>query len=165
MELGQGGEERTVTMENREEFVHKLYNWILTGCIMDQLQSLREGFAFLIPRAKLTSFTPFELELVLSGQPEIDVAYLQEHTSYVNYTRDSEPVKWLWEVLSEFSQAERGKFLQFSTGSGCLPVGVEDWRFRIRRGTNGKDVVVVVIEPKIVYFRNLLSQHVCNDNL
>lgn len=143
VELGQGGEERTVTMQNREEFVYKLYNWMLTGCIVDQLQSLREGFNFLIPPAKLTGFTPYELELVLSGQLNIDMDYLQDHTSYLSYTRDSEPVEWLWEVLSEFSQAERGKFLQFTTGSGCLPVGIDNWQLRIRRGNNGKDICCI----------------------
>ena len=31
IELEHGGEQRMVTMDNREEFVHKLYNWHLTG--------------------------------------------------------------------------------------------------------------------------------------
>lgn len=142
VELGQGGEGRTVTMENREEFVHKLYDWMLTGCIADQLQSLRDGFTFLIPLMKLEGFTPYELELILSGQPNIDVSYLQKRTTYFDYRSDSEQVKWMWEVLDEFSEAERAKFLQFATGSGCVPVGVDDWQLRIRRGTSGKDFTV-----------------------
>ena len=31
IELEHGGEHKMVTMDNREEFVQKLYNWHLTG--------------------------------------------------------------------------------------------------------------------------------------
>lgn len=138
VELGQGGGMRTVTLQNREEFVQKLYDWVLTGCIAKQLKSLREGFNYLIPASKLTDFVPLELELVLSGQRNIDVTYLQQQTLYVNYTRDSDQVRWLWEVLRELPEVKRANFLQFITGSGCVPEGVSDWKLKIQRGTNSK---------------------------
>ena len=134
VELGQGGVERTVTLENREEFVHKLYNWMLVDCISDQLKSLRKGLNFLISGDILTDFTPYELELALSGQRVIDVHYLQENAAYEDYTKHSQQVRWLWKVLEEFSQAERSKFLQFTTGCGCVPVGVQGWRIKIQMG-------------------------------
>ena len=138
VELGQGGGMRTVTLQNREEFVQKLYSWVLTECIAKQLHALREGFNYLIPATKLADFVPLELELVLSGERSIKVAYLREHTSYTYYTRDSEPVVWLWEVLEELAEDKRASFLQFVTGSGCVPASVDEWKLTVQRGGNSK---------------------------
>ena len=41
VELGQGGEERKVTLENRKEFIYKLYNWYLTGELIRYTRNLQ----------------------------------------------------------------------------------------------------------------------------
>ena len=43
VELGVGGEGRRVTMDNREEFVQKLFNWLLTGEEGWRVGSLQSG--------------------------------------------------------------------------------------------------------------------------
>ncbi|CAN0055567.1 unnamed protein product, partial [Sphacelaria rigidula] len=66
-----------------------------------------------------------ELELLLCGIPEIDVSEWKRHTRYLgDYRRSAEEhrvIKWFWEVLDEFSEEEKARFLQFCTGTSRLP--------------------------------------------
>jgi len=41
---------------------------------------------------------------------------LRENTEYQNYTKDSDVIVWLWEIIDNFERAERAAFLQFVTG-------------------------------------------------
>ena len=107
-----------------------------TGCVIEQLKSLRAGFHSLIPQDKLTPFTHDELETILSGQSHIRVSFIEARAKYHDYTRSSPQVKWLWQVLRGFGQDKRSKFLMFCTGSGCLPI--ENWHMRVQKGRDGE---------------------------
>ena len=76
-----------------------------TGCIKEQLCSLKRGFNLLIPCDQLERFSPHELEVILSGQPVIDLDFIKKNTVLHGYSRSSAIVQWLWEVLESFSQA------------------------------------------------------------
>jgi hypothetical protein len=72
-----------------------------------------------------------ELELLISGVPEIDLEDWRRHTRYVGLFKgldEKHPVvKWFWEVLESFSHEERARLLQFSTGSSRLPAQGPPW--------------------------------------
>ena len=76
-----------------------------TGCIQEQLVSLKRGFNLLIPHDKLEHFSPHELEVILSGQPVISIDFIKRRTVHHGYSQSSAVVQWLWEVLESFSQA------------------------------------------------------------
>lgn len=94
----------------------------MTNNIRVQIDSFLEGFYEIIPKTLITIFDCMELELLISGLPDIDVTDLKANTEYHNYTKDSPVIKWLWEILHEFSQEERAEFLQFVTGSSKVPL-------------------------------------------
>jgi hypothetical protein len=66
-----------------------------------------------------------ELELLISGVPEIDLHDWKRHSRYVGLYKKTGPkhpiVKWFWEVVEGFNHEERARLLQFATGSSRLP--------------------------------------------
>ncbi len=66
-----------------------------------------------------------ELELLISGVPEIDIEDWRRHTRYVGLFKKSGAkhavITWFWEVVEGYSHEERARLLQFSTGSSRLP--------------------------------------------
>ena len=74
------------------------------GCIHEQLGSLMQGFTSLVPSSELESFSAHKLEVVLSGQPTIDLQFLCSRTKFTGYSTSSNMVQWLWQVLAEFTQ-------------------------------------------------------------
>ena len=57
--------------------------------IKSQIESFLEGINTVIPLENLRIFTAEELELLISGMPEIDLDDLENNTEYVNYSKDS----------------------------------------------------------------------------
>ncbi len=97
-----------------------------------------KGFNSLVPPSETATILPAELEIILSGQRVIDIAFIRRKTKYSGYSSGSKQVKWLWKVLTKFSPDEKSKFLQFATGSGCLPIReVESWEFWVKKGSEG----------------------------
>jgi len=80
------------------------------------------GFHELIPPALISIFNPEELELLISGLPEIDVEDLRENTIYEGCGKGSQQVQWFWKVLREFSDEEKAWFMEFVTGSSHVPL-------------------------------------------
>lgn len=60
---------------------------ILTNAIRPQINSFLEGFNELIPRELIFIFNDKELELLISGLPEIDceLAYICSHFLYMSF--------------------------------------------------------------------------------
>lgn len=76
-----------------------------------------------MPRSLLSLFDEYELELLISGIPEIDVEDWQRHCRYSGYSDTAPTVRMFWDVIRSFEQPERALVLQFSTGSSRLPIG------------------------------------------
>ena len=67
-------------------------------------------------------FSPPELELLISGLPDIDIDELRIHTEYVQYRSTDNLIQWFWEILHSFSGEEKAMFLQFVTGTSKVPL-------------------------------------------
>ena len=67
-------------------------------------------------------FTAEELELMISGLPEIDIDDLKNNTNYVNYTKDSQIIVNFWKVLRGLDKNQKAGFLQFLTGTSKVPL-------------------------------------------
>jgi E3 ubiquitin-protein ligase HUWE1 len=76
-------------------------------------------------KSSLTSiFTPTELELLISGLPDIDIEDLRKNTEYrAGYSVQSQVIQWFWEIVVEFGQEEKALLLQFVTGTSKVPLG------------------------------------------
>ena len=71
----------------------------------------------------IAAFEPRELELVLAGVPEIDVADWKAQTEYRGGYWAGHPVcVWFWQVIEHrWDNERRLRLLQFVTGTSSLP--------------------------------------------
>nr|GEW74196.1 E3 ubiquitin-protein ligase UPL1-like [Tanacetum cinerariifolium] len=121
-ELKPGGGNIRVTEETKHEYVDLVADHKLTNAIRPQINSFLEGFGELIPRELITMFNDKELELLISGLPEINLNDLQANTEYSGYTAVSNAVTWFWEVVKAFNKEDRARLLQFVTGTSKVPL-------------------------------------------
>jgi hypothetical protein len=70
----------------------------MTTAIKPQLRSFLEGFWELVPRHLIAIFNDHELELLISGLPDIDVADLRANCEYHGYSANAPAIRWFWEV-------------------------------------------------------------------
>jgi E3 ubiquitin-protein ligase HUWE1 len=95
----------------------------------------------------ISIFNEQELELLISGLPEIEVDDWKANTEYHNYSASSPQIQWFWRAVRSFDKEERAKLLQFVTGTSKVPLngfkelegmnGVS--RFNIHRDYGNKD--------------------------
>jgi len=121
-DLKPGGQDISVTDDNKSEYVRLVCQTKMTSAIRQQLQAFLEGFYEIIPKSLISIFNEQELELLISGLPNIDVDDLQQNTEYHKYTRTSHQIQWFWRALKSFDQEDRAKFLQFVTGTSKVPL-------------------------------------------
>lgn len=67
-------------------------------------------------------FNDHELELLISGLPEIDIEDLRANTEYTGYTAASQAIQWFWKVVREMSKQELALLVQFVTGTSKVPL-------------------------------------------
>ncbi|KAI0766838.1 hypothetical protein BD413DRAFT_614840 [Trametes elegans] len=123
VELKEGGASIPVTQENKKEFVQLSANYRLYSSIKDQIEALLAGFYEIIPKDLITIFNERELELLISGTPDIDVDEWRSATEYNGYTSSDPVIVWFWRALKSFTREERAKVLSFATGTSRVPLG------------------------------------------
>ncbi|KEH31409.1 E3 ubiquitin-protein ligase UPL1-like protein [Medicago truncatula] len=121
-ELKPGGRNIRVTEETKHEYVDLVAEHLLTNAIRPQINSFLEGFNEMVPRELISIFNDKELELLISGLPEIDLDDLKANTEYTGYTVASNVVQWFWEVVKSFNKEDMARLLQFVTGTSKVPL-------------------------------------------
>ncbi|XP_059079512.1 E3 ubiquitin-protein ligase HUWE1-like isoform X2 [Tigriopus californicus] len=116
------GQNIPVTEENKREYVRLVCQMKMTSAIRLQLSAFLEGFYNIIPRRLISIFNEQELELLLSGLPNVDVDDLKANTEYHKYQANSLQIVWFWRALRSFDQTDKAKFMQFVTGSSKVPL-------------------------------------------
>uniref|UniRef100_A0AAR2JKV2 E3 ubiquitin-protein ligase n=1 Tax=Pygocentrus nattereri TaxID=42514 RepID=A0AAR2JKV2_PYGNA len=122
-----------VTEENKEEYIRLVAEWRLLRGVEEQTQAFFEGFNEVLPQQYLQYFDAKELEVLLCGMQEIDLADWQRNTIYRHYARTSKQIIWFWQLVKEMDNEKRMRLLQFVTGTCRLPVG----GFADLMGSNG----------------------------
>jgi len=98
--------------------------------IKAQIENFLSGFFELIPKSLIAIFDSKELELLISGLPDIDsnffllvkslimkiVVDLKENTEYHGFDANSQVIRWFWEILEDMDSTQRANLLQFVTG-------------------------------------------------
>ncbi|KAI8975845.1 hypothetical protein BD414DRAFT_580582 [Trametes punicea] len=123
VELKPGGASIPVTQENKKDFVQLSANYRLYSSIKDQIEALLAGFYEIIPKDLISIFNERELELLISGTPDIDVDEWRSATEYNGYTSSDPVIVWFWRALKSFTREERAKVLSFATGTSRVPLG------------------------------------------
>ncbi|XP_015220115.1 itchy E3 ubiquitin protein ligase a [Lepisosteus oculatus] len=132
-ELKPDGSNVLVTEENKEEYIKLVAEWRLSRGVEEQTQAFFEGFNEVLPQQYLQYFDAKELEVMLCGMQEIDLADWQRNTIYRHYARSSKQIVWFWQLIKEMDNEKRMRLLQFVTGTCRLPVG----GFADLMGSNG----------------------------
>ncbi|CAG8537775.1 15360_t:CDS:10, partial [Funneliformis caledonium] len=122
IDLKQDGRNISVTEENKREYVMLVTEQKLTLAIKDQIENFLAGFHEIIPAHLISIFNEQELELLISGMPDIDIDDWKNNTEYQNYTPSSPQIQWFWRAVRSFDQEERAKLLQFVTGTSKVPL-------------------------------------------
>ena len=116
------GRSVAVTEENKEEYVRLVCQHRMTTSIQSQIKSYLAGFYELVSVDLIAIFSPKELELLISGLPDIDVHDLKEHTDCVGWKSTDKEILWFWNIVFGLSRNEKASFLQFVTGSSKVPL-------------------------------------------
>ncbi|ROL33044.1 E3 ubiquitin-protein ligase HACE1 [Megalobrama amblycephala] len=148
--LKPGGITIQVTQDNKAEYVQLVTELRMTRAIQPQINAFLQGFHTFILPSLIQLFDEYELELLLSGMPEIDVMDWKRNTEYTSGYDLQEPViQWFWEVVENLTQEERVLLLQFVTGSSRVPHG----GFAFLMGGSGLQKFTIAAVP---YTSNLL---------
>ncbi|KAJ0124674.1 hypothetical protein J7T55_006014 [Diaporthe amygdali] len=147
VDLIENGRNIEVTNENKHEYVRLIVEHKLLSSVKIQMEHFLQGFHGVIPADLIAIFNEQELELLISGLPDIDVDDWKSNTEYHNYTAASQQIQWFWRAVRSFDKEEQAKLLQFVTGTSKVPLngfkelegmnGVN--RFNIHRDYGNKD--------------------------
>ncbi|KAI4119480.1 MAG: hypothetical protein LQ345_000634 [Seirophora villosa] len=147
VDLIENGRNIPVTEENKHEYVQRVVEYRLTGSVQTQLEKFLGGFHDVVAPELIAIFNEQELELLISGLPDIDVDDWKNNSEYHNYSASSPQIQWFWRAVRSFDKEERAKLLQFVTGTSKVPLngfgqleGMNGFsRFNIHRDYGNKD--------------------------
>ncbi|ELK02425.1 NEDD4-like E3 ubiquitin-protein ligase WWP1 [Pteropus alecto] len=132
-DLKLGGANILVTEENKDEYIGLMAEWRFSRGVQEQTKAFLDGFNEVVPLQWLQYFDEKELEVMLCGMQEVDLADWQRNAVYRHYTRNSKQIVWFWQFVKETDNEVRMRLLQFVTGTCRLPLG----GFAELMGSNG----------------------------
>ncbi|CAI5714766.1 unnamed protein product [Hyaloperonospora brassicae] len=131
VELKPGGSNIDVTDENKMDYLSLVLRYRMLDSVAGQLTALLKGLYEVIPKSLLTIFDYQELDFYLSGLPTLNVTDWQKNSRVRHAAEDSdsdgigrevEVIQWFWDVLASFTDDQRARLLQFTTGCSRVPV-------------------------------------------
>ena len=150
--LKPNGENIPVDINNKDEYVDLYLDWYFNKSIQDGFASFEKGFYRVFSRNLSKILSPDELELIICGTQKLDFNELKSACTYEEYTSNSETIKYFWEILLEFNEEEKKKFLSFVTGCDRAPI-------------DGLGSLVITISNGGADLNQLPSAHTCFNNL
>lgn len=146
MELVKNGSHIAVTGSNLADYIRLAAHWLVIEGAGRQMDALLEGFDSVLPnvRTRLAAlFQADEMEGLFCGRTCSSPEFSSNTTNNAadssgcwavqslteacqcdhGYTPQSRCIRYLFEVMSEFTDQERRLFVQFVTGSPRLPIG------------------------------------------
>ena len=147
LELVQGGRNILLNDENKRVFIDKVIYAEAIRPYEEQIKYTQKGLFSLVGKEVQGVFSVEELNFLLSGQDEIDLNDWKENTIYKgNYNQNHPMIRMFWDKLSSMKKNEIIKFLEFSTGSGSVPID----GFGSLKGVGGR-IQKFTIEPYTNY--------------
>ncbi|KAM0286056.1 hypothetical protein ACHAQH_001064 [Verticillium albo-atrum] len=133
VDLCPDGRNIAVTEENKNDYVRLVVEHKLLSSVKEQMEHFLKGFHEIIPSELISIFNEQELELLISGLPDIDIDDWKSNTEYHNYTPSTQQIQWFWRAVRSFDKEELAKLLQFVTGTSKVPLN----GFKELEGMNG----------------------------
>lgn len=120
--LKENGDSIPVDDSNKEEYVKLYVNYRLYHAVEPQLKAFFQGFHEVVPQYLIKMFDERELELLICGLGKIDIKDWKENTVFKHCTKDTNIIKWFWDVIQAYNEEQRARLLQFVTGSSRVPI-------------------------------------------
>ncbi|XP_015768582.1 PREDICTED: E3 ubiquitin-protein ligase UBR5-like [Acropora digitifera] len=126
-ELVPGGSQIPVTPENICKYVRLYATKVMIGCVEAELRAMRSGLHDIVPVELLSSLTPEDFQLLLSGgTTDVDINRLRSVISFSNSNGCSSDIlnrfkRWFWSIVQKMTPLQRQQLLYFCTGSAVLP--------------------------------------------
>jgi E3 ubiquitin-protein ligase HERC2 len=127
-ELVKGGKEVALNRCNRVFFVENIKK-VLLSQLEPAFRLMRDGFRSMVPSGTVEFTTPDGLEKYVCGADFVDIEILKGITQYKNFEGnplEHTSVKYFWNIMSEFTQAELSLYLRFVWGRSRLGASTVD---------------------------------------
>eukprot|EP00803_Ostreobium_quekettii_P007034 evm.model.scf_2582.1 EVM.evm.TU.scf_2582.1 scf_2582:2859-15247(+) len=122
--LKPNGEDEMVTEENRREYTDLYVDYVLNKAVHNHFEAFSKGFRTICGGPAIHLFNAQELERLVCGNPFLDFEALERNARYEGgFKVESPAVRWLWEIVTDFTKDEKKLFLKFFTGSDRAPIG------------------------------------------
>ena len=129
-----------VTHANLGSYISLYADYKLNARGSEQSAQFLSGIQEILPASMLALFNRSELQQLISGlEGTFEISGLRKFTRYEDYTDDHPVIESFWEVLSEFSDEEKGNFMRFVMSSARPPLlgfGHINPPFMVRRATD-----------------------------
>lgn len=128
VELKAGGVSIPVTQDTRREFVDLYLDWYFRESVENQFRPFFKGFYKVISQESIKVvlvdklLNSIEVMKLICGVDNLDMKELESSTAYERCSRTDQTIVWFWEVINEFSDDEKRRFLKFTTGSDRGPL-------------------------------------------
>lgn len=122
--LIRGGDEISVTRENRLQYIYLVCHYRLNRQIKRQSQAFFDGLSDIIDPKWLRMFNQQELQILIGGtNASIDIDDLRANCNYGGvYDDNEETIQLLWKVVNSFNQEQRRGLLRFVTSCSRPPL-------------------------------------------
>uniref|UniRef100_A0A8B9HCT7 HECT-type E3 ubiquitin transferase n=1 Tax=Astyanax mexicanus TaxID=7994 RepID=A0A8B9HCT7_ASTMX len=132
--LKPGGDKIPVTNQNRREYVQLYIDFLLNKSIYRQFAAFYHGFHSVCASNALMLLRPEEVEILVCGNPNLDMSSLQRVAQYEGYSKTDPTIRAFWDVVLGFPLELQKRMLHFTTGSDRVPVGgMADLNFKISK--------------------------------
>ena len=156
LELVPGGRNIFLNDNNKTIFIDKVIYAEIIRPYEEQIKHFQKGFYSLIGPEVEGIFTVEELNFLISGQDDIDLNDWKENTIYKGIYNEYHPMIILfWQKINSMNKNEIIKFLEFSTGSGSVPID----GFGSLKGIGGR-IQKFTIEPHTNYSSENPDQYI-----
>ncbi|KAK3710761.1 hypothetical protein QZH41_005390 [Actinostola sp. cb2023] len=126
------GDTIPVTNHNKQEYVNLYVDYLLNKSMYQQFAAFYHGFHSVCASNALIMLRPEEVEMLVCGNPELDMEALKKVTMYDGYSKSDGPIRYFWEIVLAFSTDLKKKTLLFVTGSDRIPIGgMAEMEFKI----------------------------------
>lgn len=115
--------EHAVTPRNRLRYIHLVANYKLNQNIQFQTRAFLNGLFEMIRPNWLNMFDPYELQMLISGTTDINLADWKRHVHYGGgYWETDDTIRYFWQVVEEMSADDQHALVKFVTSVSRAPL-------------------------------------------
>jgi hypothetical protein len=105
------------------DYVEKLLEYKVNGCVECELAAFRRGFHEIVPADALAEFDVDELDMLWNGRREVDVTEIRAGAVYQGgFDANTLLVHWFWALFKELDNDVKGLLVRFVTGTPKIPL-------------------------------------------